>query len=171
MRKIFLVLMAVVVLFGVACSKKEEKQLRIVEPSETDYEKDLDINSPEGLAKASSIVYKRIAAEKMTIEEAVEELKSYASVNSLNEMEKRAAEFKKGIKEYVDYMKENNDWITGFQFGKTVYTSPEEAYIERIQKHKKGKHYYFRQDYVLEDGKWRISGDNVENPFEIKDNF
>ena len=58
--------------------------------------------------------------------------------------------------------------ITGFEFSKIMYKDKTDAIIYRIQKNKNGDKYYFIQSFILENGNWKIKGDNPTNQFMLK---
>jgi uncharacterized lipoprotein NlpE involved in copper resistance len=167
MKKIiFTAILAVLIILITGC---DNRNYRLLEPSAANYNSQLDINSPEGLAKTTSLIYKDIADEKITVDQAMDKLISYASGNSMEEIFKNKEKFRKGIADYIDYMKSNGDKLVRFEFSKTVYDNPKSAHIERIQVQKNNdKKYYFIQDFVLENGTWRVQGDNMSEPFKIK---
>lgn len=167
-----ILLTAVLIILIVVNTGCDNKKYRILEPSDTNFNSQLDTKTPEGLAKATSLIYKDIADEKMTVDEAMDKLIYYASADSMEEIFKNKDKFKKGIVDYVEYMKSNEDKLVRFEFSKTIYDNPKEAHIERIQVQKnKDKKYYFIQDFVLEKGQWRVKGDNMAEPFKVKWSF
>lgn len=141
---------------------------RVVEPSPVNYRSQLDINSPEGLAQASGQLYKELTYGKVSAEQTVAQLEQWASEESQREMERKKSDFTAEIRDYIQYSKENDIRIRGFEFGKTVYLEAGKASIERIQRNTKGRDYYYKQDFVREKGFWRIAGDNAEEPFRIE---
>lgn len=134
-------------------------------PSQTDYSKDIDINSPEGLAKYSSDIYKDMIARELDVNEVYNKLLEISSENSKTEMQKYKSKFMDSIKDLISYFKE--DEITQVEFAQTGLKK-DQASIKRIQIHKSGKKYYFQQDYIKEKGVWKICGDNIDNAFRIK---
>lgn len=169
MKKILaFITMAAVIVSLTACSAEGKKVDRVLEPSAANYDSGLGTGTPEGLAQASSRIYMGLGDGTVSVEDAIKELKAYSSKDSVKELEKSGDFFKKQIEELRDYLKANDDKIVKFEFAKTVYEGTDSAYIERIQKQKNGKCYYFRQDFILEDGSWKICGDNIADPFSIK---
>lgn len=75
------------------------------------------------------------------------------------------------IEETIQYFNANEDAIQEFEYAETEYTGEDKASIKRIQYQKNGEKYCFRQDFILENGVWKIQGDNVINDFEIKEKF
>ncbi len=148
----------------------EDSETKVM-PSATNYEADVDINSPEGLAKASSEIYRQLLSEQITIEDGFNELLDLSSGQSAQSMRDYEDEFVKQIQDTIDYFKSENDAITKYEFAKTEYSGDDAASIKRIQVQQNGKKYYFQQDFVKEDGVWKIKGDNVANDFVIKQKF
>ena len=142
-----------------------------VMPSATNYDADVDINSPEGLAKESSEIYQQLLSEQISIEDGFDELLSLASAQSAQSMLDYEDEFSKQIQDTIDYLKSEKDAITAYKFAATEYSGDDAASIKRIQVQQNGRKYYFQQDFVKEDGVWKIKGDNVANDFVIKQKF
>ncbi len=86
-------------------------------------------------------------------------------------MDAQKTEFIQSIEDTKDYFDSQQEAIEGYDFSECVEDSNYEnrKVIYRIQNMKSGKKYYFRQDFVQEDGKWRIYGDNVENEFALEE--
>lgn len=142
-----------------------------VMPSETDYAADLDINTPEGLAKESSEIYRQLLGEEISIEDGFNALYDMSGKQSAQSMLDYKEEFEKQIQDTIDYLNSEKDAIAKFEFAKTEYSGDDTASIKRIQVQQNGKKYYFQQDFVKEDGVWKIKGDNVANDFVIRQKF
>lgn len=159
-------ILSVVLLAG--CSNPDNSNMKKLERSDKKYNTKLDINSPEGLAQASSQLYKDLAEQKISCDDAFPLLESYSSKESKEALTKHKDDFKRSINEFIGYLNANDDSIVKFEFSKTVYDDSQNAHISRIQEHKSGKKFYFTQDFTVENGQWKIIGDNVEVPFILK---
>lgn len=170
MKRAISMIMVLFLLLSLSACSKQDSSIRNLKVSKTDFSKQVDIKTPEGIAYTSSMIYKNLADEKISVEEAIAELEKYSSKESLEALKKNQDEFRNQINDFISYLKANNDGIEKFEFAETVYVNSKEAYIERIQYDKSGSKYYFKQDFVLEDNEWKIRGDNVTDPFTIKKN-
>lgn len=167
-RHIFIVLLLVFIL--ASCAEKDNSQSQYM-PSETNYKEELDINSPEGLAKASSELYLAMVNGEKDIWEGVEELTGYAVADSAQQLRNNMDEFTNQIKATKDYLESIDDEVAYYHYAATEYADNGVAKIRRIQAHKNGKKYYFEQVFVKEDGQWKIASDNLIDAFEIKSKF
>lgn len=167
-RHISIVLLLVLIL--TSCAEKDNSQSRFM-PSETDYTEEWDINSPEGLAKASSELYMEMVNGDKDIEDGAKEMTGYAAADSAQQLRDSMDEFTNQIAATNNYLESTDDEVVGYQYAATEYTDNGEAKIRRIQTHKSGKEYYFEQGFVKEDGQWRIASDNLTDAFEIKTKF
>lgn len=167
MKRLILILLTIIIMY--AFSACDNKGYRSVEASEANFSGSLDINSPEGIAKSSGEIYMKISEGKISVDDAMDKLIALSSSESLVDVLKNKDRFRQGIVDYASYMASNEDNITKIEFAKTIYDNPNECFIERIQYQKKdNKCYYFRQDFVLEEGKWKARGDNPVDGFKIK---
>jgi len=168
MKKFALYIPSLLLLAMIFISAFTNDSVRKLEPSDVNYNEKLNINSPEGLALASVNVYRDVLSGEISIDEAFEMLKSYAAEDSLDGIIKNQDKFKRDMKQNIDYMIENGIKIEKVEFAKTIYSSSQKASIERIQKLSNGRSYYFKQDFIYENGKWKIYGDNITDEFKIK---
>ena len=172
MKKIALaVLVIIMAAWGLGCAAASASDVPKIMPSEADYTADLDINSPEGLAKESSNVYKALLSKEITIEDGFDRLLVISCEQAANSMLEYEKEFGDQIAATIDYFASADDSILSYEFAQTEYSDENTASIKRIQVQQNGKKYYFRQDFIKEDGVWKIKGDNVENDFELKQRF
>lgn len=169
MKKLSLIIASVLLLLlSTACSSSSDNITREFERSATVYSDKLSTDTPEGLAYASSMIYKSLSEENMTVDDALKELEGYSSKDSLEALQKSGDFFKEQISQFIDYLKANDDAIENFEYTKTIYDDSNHSHIERIQNQKSGKKFYFKQDFILEDGQWKISGDNIDDAFKLK---
>lgn len=166
MNKIILVFLLVFILIlGSGCDKTQYRKL---DASGSDFSSNLGTDTPEGIARATGLIYMQISEGKLSVDEAMEKLTTFSSIDAQQEISKYKDKFRQGIEDFIDYSKEKGDKIVKIEFSKTVYDNTKEAHIERIQYHKSNnKRYYFTQDFVMEDGAWRVRGDNMADPFKI----
>ncbi len=167
-KRILIIMILALALTG--CSKVSGPETRFI-LSSTDYTSDLELNSPEGLAKASNLIYQQMLNEEINIEDGFNQLLELSSKDSADVLSSYEKDFVNEISATVSYLKANGDGINEFVYAKTEYVDEGRASIKRIQKQKSGKEYYFQQDYVKEAGVWKIKGDNVINDFEIIKKF
>lgn len=158
---------ALLFLTGCGTSGAVEK----VMPAAVDYTADLDINTPEGLAQESSEIYRCMLSGEISAESGYERLLAISSEQSAQSLRDYQEEFVKEIEATKEYFLSEGDAIERFEFAQTEYSGADAASIRRIQVQQDGKKYYFNQDYVLEDGQWRIKGDNLANDFVILRKF
>ena len=171
MKKYLLILIILILtVFTVGCSKNGEQEEKII-LSSTDYTVELDMNSPEGLAKESSSIYQKMISEEITTDEGFESLLAITCEQSGEALKAYQEEFEDQIDETIQYFNANEDAIMEFEYAETEYRGEDRASIKRIQYQKNGEMYCFRQDFILENGVWKIQGDNVINDFEIKKKF
>ncbi len=166
MKKILFVLIAMVLLLS-ACTA-EDPNVPAYLPSKMDYSAELDVNSPEGLAQRASQLYQDMVNGDLGPSSGYEALLELVTPESAAAMAEYEKQFLDEISATQDYLKTENDSVTGYEFAETVYPSEDEAYILRVQNHQSGQKYYFRQDFKRVDGVWKIAGDNIEDPFRIK---
>ncbi len=172
MKRIALaVLVIIMAASGLGCAAASVTDAPKLMPSEADYSSGLDINSPEGLAKESSDVYKALMDKDITIEDGFNRLLDISCEQAASSMMEYEKEFGDQISATIDYFESEEDSILRYEFAQTEYTDENTASIKRIQVQQNGKKYYFRQDFVKEDGEWKIKGDNVENDFVLKQKF
>jgi len=168
-RKLFFVVLAVIACFAfTACA---DDGLPALMPADKEaYASDVS-GTPEALAKMSSQVYLAMVNGDLPAEDGFETLVNFSASSSAEQMQSLKSEFKKQIEQTKEYLDVNDDSVTGYAFSKTEYLNDDEAKILRIQTHKNGKQYYFQQDFVKENGEWKIKGDNIADPFRIKSMF
>ncbi|HWR22131.1 MAG TPA: hypothetical protein VN366_01525 [Feifaniaceae bacterium] len=135
--------------------------------SSLDYSEPLDINSPEGLAQYTGNAYMDMIAGKTDPKEEFPVLLSHSSEGSQKLMEGAMDRFVQDIRLSKQYFESNDKAIEGYVYSETIYDGDDNASVYRIQKMNDGKLYYFKQDFVLEDGTWKIRGDNVQDPFVL----
>lgn|GEM_PF-2137500 len=135
--------------------------------SAADYAKALDINSPEGLAQYASKSYMDMIARKADPREEFPALMEHSSKESQAQAEDALERFAQDIELSADYFESKNRTIEGYVYSETTYSGEDNATIYRIQIMDDGKLYYFKQDFVREDGTWKIRGDNTVNPFRL----
>lgn len=168
-----LIVMMVIAALLAGCAptpSTDESEMKVM-PSATNFDADIDINSPEGLAKESSEIYRQLLSSQMSIKDGFNALLKLASGQSAQSMLDYEDEFSKQIGNTIDYFESEKDAIVKYEFAKTEYTGDDAASIKRIQIQQSGKKYYFQQDFVKEEGVWKIKGDNVTNDFVIKQKF
>lgn len=171
MKKYLVILILLIVtVLSVGCPKTGEQEEKII-LSSTDYTVELDMNSPEGLAKESSSIYQKMISEEITTDEGFECLLTITCEKSVEALKAYQEEFEDQIEETIQYFNANKDEIVEFEYAETEYTGEDKASIKRIQYQKNGEKYCFRQDFILENGVWKIQGDNVINDFEIEKKF
>lgn len=136
--------------------------------SKTDYAKQMDTSSPEGLAKASSELYRDMVNGAVSPEDGFKTLYALCTQSSQQAMDQSKEQFIDSINQTIDYNNANGDSILRYEYAATVYTDDSNASIERIQIQKSGKRYYFKQEFTKENGVWKIKGDNVTDKFAIK---
>jgi len=163
--KVFLLIAAIAVAFC-GCSPNDMQSLY---PSETDYSKTLDINTPEGLAQTSAKLYQSLINGDIDTEQGFQKLYEISSAESKKALDERKGEFIEQLAMVQESYKENP--ITEYRYSKTELADENNASICRIQINKSGDKYYFKQDYVKENGTWKIKGDNAATEFRIKDQF
>ncbi len=141
----------------------------VLETAEADYSSDIDENTPEYIAKLSSITYQNMIKGSISTEKGYEILLDISSKESVAQMKAQKYEFLNQIKSTGKYFEANGMEITGYDFSRTYYdeNNGKRASIYRIQNMNNGKKYYFRQDFILEDGMWKLRGDNLVNNFAI----
>ena len=135
--------------------------------SALDYSEPLDINSPEGLAQYTSNAYMDLIAGKLDPKEEFPILLEHSFGESRALMEGALTRFVQDIELSKQYFESKDRTIAGYVYSETIYDGDAAASIYRIQKMNDGKLYYFKQDFVLEDGTWKIRGDNVQDPFKL----
>ncbi|POP30494.1 hypothetical protein C3B58_20995 [Lactonifactor longoviformis] len=128
-------------------------------------------DTPHSLAIASVELYQQMMDGRVTPEEGWEQLRQMGCRESVEAMNAQKTEFIQSIEDTKEYFNSQQEAIEGYDFSECVEDSNYEnrKVIYRIQNMKSGKKYYFRQDFVQEDGKWRIYGDNVENEFALEE--
>ncbi len=173
MKKIALAVLVITMAASVlGCAASSTADVPKIMPSETDFTAELDINSPEGLAKESSEIYQALLSKEITTEDGFDKLMDISCEQAAISMQDYKKEFGDQIAATIDYFESENDSIVHYDFAQTEYGDDENtASIKRIQVQENGKKYYFQQDFVKEDGVWKIKGDNVENDFELKQRF
>ncbi len=169
MKKGILIVMALV--FAILSISCEEKKDTTVNLSKVDYSSELEINSPEGLAKESSLIYQEMVNEVITTQEGFERLLKVSCESTVENLKKNEAEFKKEIRDTISYLKSNDDSVVKFVYAETEFKDENTASIRRIQVQKNGKKYFFQQDYVKENDVWKIKGDNIIDDFQMKKRF
>lgn len=135
-------------------------------PGEMPARTDGGLDSPEGLAEYSSGLYRDMINGDIDIEEGFDRLLEVAGENSGSELKKNEIRFIEEVASARQYF--GNDPIVRVEFAKASYADEQNASVKRIQVHDSGQKYYFRQDFKKENGQWKISGDNIDNPFRIK---
>jgi hypothetical protein len=162
---------AVILLFALFAGCAGPREIGEGEPSfnqsEKNYAGPLDINSPEGLALVSSTMYLDMINGKLDPQEAFPELLEYSSRASRNAMESMVKQFADNVRSSRDFFESRKLRIKGYTYSETVYSGGDKASIYRIQIMNNGHNYYFKQDFVLEEGAWKIKGDNICDPFKI----
>lgn len=138
------------------------------ESPKVNYDGELEQNSPEFLAKRSSEIYRDMSNAKLRIADGFAELLGMTSQESTEVMRAYEKEFEKQIIASQNYLEINKDSVKEFKFGATHYGDQGTATIRRIQINASGNEYYFVQDFIQENGQWKIRGDNIENKFVIK---
>ena len=172
MKKIALAVLVIIMAASVlGCAASSTADVPKIMPSETDFTAELDINSPEGLAKESSEIYQALLSKEITTEDGFNKLMDISCEQAANSMLEYEKVFGDQIATTIDHFESEDDSILSYEFAQTEYTDENTASIKRIQVQKNGKKYYFRQDFVKEDGEWKIKGDNVENDFVLKQKF
>lgn len=169
MKKRMLILTATLLL-ALLCGCSVQNQISYL-PSDTDYSKELANDTPEGLAKSITDTYTKMTTGELAPEKGFELLLAYSPVAVIEKMAEYKDQFVKEIDTTRQYFEANSDAIERFEFSKTEYKSDNEASIYRIQYQKNGKKYYFVQDFIKENGAWKVKGDNISNPFTIKKKF
>lgn len=127
-------------------------------------------HTPEQLAWQSTDIYQQMLRGQMKSGEGFEKTLAMACAESQQLMQGMEQEFKKGILSTIESLKNNDqDQIKQFYFSECIEDPEIEGryVIFRIQEMESGILYYFRQDFIKEDGEWRIYGDNVANPFRL----
>lgn len=165
-----LLILAVVLLLVLLCGCSVQNETSYF-PSDTDYSKELNMDTPEGIAKAITDTYAGMTTGDIDPKEGFERLLAFSPSTASEKMLEFKDQFVREINQTKDYFEANSDGIERFQFSKTEYKSENEASIYRIQYQKNGKKYYFVQDFVKENGAWKVKGDNISNPFVIKKKF
>jgi hypothetical protein len=163
----YIILIVLVSQILIACSAQIGTGDTVYTISSTKYDSDLDINSPEGLAQYSTESYMKMMSGEMDASEGFDTLMSHSATayKDYNESQKDA--FINYIRSTKRYFKEKDCRIDRYFFSETIYDD-EHASIYRIQLMSNGDMYYFRQDFVNENGTWKIRGDNPVDPFIIK---
>ncbi len=167
MKKLWILLAALLLLLTSGCTAIDP-DVPAYMPSEMDYSSELDSGSPEGLAQQSSQIYMDMVNGDLGPSSGFESLLELVSPESAEAMAEYESAFCDEVYATREYLKQQEDSITGFEFAETVYTGEDEAYILRIQVQESGNRYYFRQDFKCVDGVWYIAGDNIEDEFRIK---
>lgn len=129
--------------------------------------KPIDINSPEGLAQATARMYIRFSRDEIGVEEMLDGLLKYASKSSLEIVNQNLDYYRRKMRDYLSTIRETNDVIGRIELSVTSYDDENNAYIERIHYMKNGSKYYFRQDFIKENGVWKVRGDNLTDPFRF----
>lgn len=166
MKKLIFVMIAMILLLS-ACAAEDPKVPAYM-PSKMNYTAELDVNSPEGLAQRSSQLYMDMVNGDLGPSSGYETLLEFVTPESAAAMAEYEKQFLGEISATKDYLKSEDDSVTGYEYVETVYPSEDEAYILRIQIHESGQEYYFRQNFKCIDGEWKIAGDNIEDAFRIK---
>ena len=146
----------------------EDPNLPAYMPPEANYSKTLDSNTPEGLAQQSGQIYMDMVNGDLGPTSGFNALLELVTPESAEAMANAQNQFIDEVAATQDYLASQNDRVKEYEYAQTVYTSEDEAYILRIQVQESGQRYYFRQDYKCIDGGWKITGDNIEDPFRIK---
>ena len=134
---------------------------------QADFSSSSGIDKPEGLARATSDIYKRLIDGESTTSDVYPRLLEYSVEASKGIMKDMQLQFSESIKTSRDFFS-GRDWhIKEFVISEAVYTNDSMASVYRIQIMNNGKLYYFKQDFILEKGVWKIRGDNVSDPFKI----
>ena len=167
--KILRVLAILVVLAAlflcVGCQDKNEIQFM---PGSIDLKSNPDLNTPESLAVKSSTIYMGMINGNLDPEKEFEVLLDISCESSKQSLEKSKSYFISNTEESRSYFNSNKNPIASFEFSETIYKSQNEAQIYRIQIQKNGNKYYFAQDFLKENGKWKIKGDNLTENFKLK---
>lgn len=169
-KYIFTIIILFLIVLTGGCSSKNESENKVL-LSSTDYSLKLDINTPEGLAKESGLIYQEMINEEITIEEGYDRLLKISCEQSAESLKAFKEEFEKQIEETIKYFNANKDKISEFNYAETNYEGENKASIKRIQMQKNGKQYYFQQDFIKENNVWKIKGDNNINDFKIMKKF
>ncbi len=126
-------------------------------------------NSPEQLALQSGQLYQEMMNDRITPEDGLDQMIQMAAENGAAAMQEQRTEVISSIRMTKESIEKEGDRIESFDYSECI---PEQDYdnrvtIYRIQHMKSGKKYYFKQDFIKENGEWKIYGDNVENPFGL----
>lgn len=165
---IILLLLLSIFIIIITTYKHYEPGVQIVEHTDLDYNSVGTDNSPESLAKQSTLLLKNYLNGQMTPKDLITKLESIACTTSVTEMKKNYEVYYTQLKDYQKSIKQLNDGIDYNEYAKTVYNGDGTAYILRIQHNKNGGQYYFKQDFILENNVWKVRGDNITNKFQFK---
>jgi len=161
----FFVILLAVVLFG--CQGQKEIGEGEKSFQEADKSNLSDVKIPEGLARATSTIYRELIEKKRSTFDVYPELLDYSSEVSREQMKNMQNQFADSIEVTRDFFSARDLHIKEFVFSEAAYTDDSAASVYRIQVMNDGKLYYFKQDFILEKDAWKIKGDNICDPFKI----
>ena len=155
-----------VVLFLGCKTQKEIGEGKLSFP-EADLSNTQDVNTPEGIAEATSTIYKDLVEGKTTTADIYPELIEYSAEVSRTQMKGMQNKFDESIRMSQDFFSQQNWHIKNFIFSKAIPGDNSMVGVYRIQVMDTGTLYYFKQDFIQENGAWKIRGDNISDPFKI----
>jgi len=174
MRILFYICIGSFILYGSGCTSNKvlgeiDAALQL-ELADHKVWESLDENTPEQLALKSSSVYKEMMNGELTPEDSFEKMREMATEQTLQSMSEQELSLINSIRVTSEQIQGENDAVESFDYSICIEDSEYEGRVTiyRIQNMKSGKQYYFKQDFIEENGTWKIYGDNVENPFSLK---
>lgn len=131
------------------------------------YDSQMEVNSPEWLAKTSSDAFIRAMNGEITAEELFN-VTSVLSASSKEDLFSEKGAFISSVNQSKSYFSQNSMCIKQVLFARTEYLDEDWACIRRIHRYNTGKEYYFCQYYKNTEDGWKIETDTLANDFQLK---
>jgi len=134
-----------------------------------DTSKEYDENTPEYLAIKSGEIQFDLLTGAISAQDAYDILYLMAGEHSRTEMEKQKSDFYDQARATINFLDSLGEEIVKITHSQIIPHPEREdrVSIMKIVEFTTLKNYY-RQDFILENGQWRIYGDNGVNEFRIR---
>jgi len=128
---------------------------------------EVEINSPIWLAMESGRLFQKLLEETITPEDMYYALLPFTSEVGMDAYINDKHTIIRNMKDLVELLRSMDNVLESIEFSKEIHTSENKASVMRIL-HYSSRPQYFKQDFILEDGQWKIMGDNILDGFILR---
>jgi len=165
-------IVGVLMLLGVFSSGGDSDKHNQDNPDWPVYEKfdtsvEVEVNSPIWLAMESGRLFQGLLDGTIAPEDMYYALLPFTSEAGMDAFINDKQIIINNMKDLVEQLNSMDNVLESTEFSTELHTSENRVSVMRIM-HYSARPQFFKQDFILEDGQWKILGDNIQNGFYIR---